>query len=190
MCAPRVRSVTGVGGIFRSSGPALAGGSIAPATCRFRNSRAGYRPDDGKIQCDPQDPDEFEPLRRAMRGKPGCRRGELLASYQAIKLTSEQARLCAAHLVWVRVRSDCSGRGLAFFIRTGNCTSIRTSGVATCTKRLEIGVRKIIGAESLPLRHLREPSRRPELHRNFNDIRVRCFIRNGAPFRIKLRTFI
>jgi hypothetical protein len=43
-------------------------------------------------------------------------------------------------------------RGLAFRRSTPHCTSIRTSGVATSEKCLQIGVRKIIGAESHPLR--------------------------------------
>jgi hypothetical protein len=43
-------------------------------------------------------------------------------------------------------------RGLAFRRSTIHCTSIRTSGVATSEKCLQIGVRKIIGAESHPLR--------------------------------------
>ncbi len=43
-------------------------------------------------------------------------------------------------------------RGLAFRQSTTQCTSVRTSGVAIARKCLQIGVREVIGAESLPLR--------------------------------------
>jgi hypothetical protein len=43
-------------------------------------------------------------------------------------------------------------QGLALCRGTTHCTSVRTSGVAICAKCLQIGVRKVIGAESLPLR--------------------------------------
>lgn len=36
-----------------------------------RNLRVGYRPDDGKIHCDPKDPDMFEPPRGAMWNETG-----------------------------------------------------------------------------------------------------------------------